>query len=163
VLGFFRDFARDRRGAALVEAAVCFPLLILIGFGAFEYSLYVYQNHLMLQGVRDAARYLARTDCGATAVTNAKNIAVFGTYDGTGTARVSGWTTANVNVGTPPSGPWNVCPDAVPQVTTLRNGNPKLAVVTSSMSFTGLGVATNLGLPIPATLSAQHTERVLNQ
>nr|WP_256515449.1 TadE/TadG family type IV pilus assembly protein [Alsobacter ponti] len=152
----------DTTGAALVEAALLAPLLIVIGFATMDYATFVYQRHVMLTGVRDAARYLARTDCSgsgeATMILNAKNLAVTGQISG-GTSRVQAWTIANVQVSGTSSNP---CV-AMAAYTTLRNGIPSLVTVQSTFSYTGLGFVTSLGLPIPAQISVQHTERVIGQ
>jgi Flp pilus assembly protein TadG len=57
---------RDERGAAAVEFALVFPLLILVLFGVVEYGA-VYNAQLQITGAaREAARELAVTgDAGA--------------------------------------------------------------------------------------------------
>ena len=80
--------------------------------GVFEFSWYFYNQQLVEIGVRDAARYMARvqvagtpnTPCtqtdssGTLYTTDAANIAVTGQTASGGTARVSGWTAANVTI-----------------------------------------------------------------
>lgn len=97
----FGRFARDEEGAALVEAAVLLPFLALLLFGAFEFSKIVYDRHLVETGVRDAARYLARTEDPLAAANRqqARSIAVFGTADGSGRPRVAWWTPAALQAG----------------------------------------------------------------
>ncbi len=92
---------RDEEGAALVEAAVLLPFLTLLLFGAFEFSKIFYDRHLVETGLRDAARYLARTDDPLAAANRlqARRIAVFGTADGSGSPRVSWWTPAELAAG----------------------------------------------------------------
>jgi Flp pilus assembly protein TadG len=88
----------DRDGTALVEGAIVVPVLALLLFGVFEFSWLFYEQHLISTGLRDAARYLARTPdpTDSTWQTNAKNIATTGTFDGSGTVRVTGWVAADV-------------------------------------------------------------------
>src|ERR1700681_141121 len=94
---------RDREGSALVEGALLLPVLCALMFGIYEFSWLFYQQHLISTGLRDAARYLARSSdpCnGASpnwlaAEDDAKNLATTGSING-GDARVKGWTAAMV-------------------------------------------------------------------
>jgi Flp pilus assembly protein TadG len=154
---------RDTDGAALLEATVLTPLLIVLFFGVFEFSWYFYNQQSVEFGVRDAARYLARgpyysseiteaTDpCqDATNVAAAKYLAVTGTVDGSGSARVQGWTTTDVQI---------TCP-AFNNTTYSYEGPSTIYRVTVSTSFSDpqLGFFGLLGLGIPH-LSSSHTER----
>jgi hypothetical protein len=144
---------KSNRGTALVESAIVLPLFLLLVGGVFEFSFFVYQEQLATSGVRDAARYLALT-ADPTSKTNqigAKNLAVTGSIGG-GSARVSGWTTADVSVA----------------VRTLANsagtygGGSMIRIVTVSTSFVApsLGFFGLLGLHKPA-ISASHQERYI--
>lgn len=97
----FARFGKDENGAALVEAAVLLPFLALLLFGAFEFSKIFYDRHLVETGVRDAARYLARTEDPLAAANRqqARSIAVYGTADGSGRPRVAWWTPAALQAG----------------------------------------------------------------
>ena len=53
---------RDDAGSALLEGAIVVPFLFTLVLGTLEFSYFFYQQHLVSTGVRDAARYLARTD-----------------------------------------------------------------------------------------------------
>src|SRR5437588_4895423 len=125
-------------------------------FGAFEFSWYFHKQQLVLSGVRDAARYLARTTpdgtnpCTQTTfVANAKNIATTGVISG-GNPRVTGWAVGDVTI---------TCP-------TFSNGGgtylggATIYRVTVSTSFTdpALGYFGMLGLTVPS-ISASHSER----
>jgi Flp pilus assembly protein TadG len=90
---------RDRDGSALIEGALVVPILCMLLFGVFEFSWLFYQQHLISTGIRDAARYLARTASpnDVTIQTDAKNLATTGAIDGD-TARVSGWWTHDVDI-----------------------------------------------------------------
>jgi len=46
-----------QRGAAVVEFALVVPLLILLFFGIIEFSLLVYNKHIITNASREAARY----------------------------------------------------------------------------------------------------------
>ncbi len=95
--------ARDRRGAAAVEMAMVVPLLIVIMFGTFELGNYFYNNHIVIKGVRDGARYASRaafTDytCPATVepgvVSATRNVTRTGQVAAGGTPRLHYWTNA---------------------------------------------------------------------
>ena len=77
----------DTQGSVLFEAAVVLPVIVPIVLGALEFSWYYQKQQLVESGVRDAARYVARSNAGlsdanpcndGTAVANAKNIAPHG-------------------------------------------------------------------------------------
>lgn len=156
---------RDRRGSALLEATVITPFLFTLTFGVYEFSWYFYRQHLISTGVRDAARYLARTqwDAGLSPcsdganVAAAKNIATNGLTSG-GTARVSGWTTSNVTI-TCPTVSRTVCGASTPCV--LGSG-PNVYLVNVSTSYTPatLGFLGYFGLAAPS-ISVSHQERAV--
>src|SRR5260370_41149374 len=90
---------RDSEGSALIEGALVVPILCTLVFGVFEFSWLFYQQHLISTGIRDAARYIARTSNpnDITIQTGAKNLATTGALDGN-TARVNGWWRHDVNI-----------------------------------------------------------------
>src|SRR5258706_582343 len=90
---------RDSEGSALVEGALVVPILCMLLFGVFEFSWLFYQQHLISTGIRDAARYIARTanPNDVTIQTGAKNLATTGAIDGN-TARVNGWWMRDVDI-----------------------------------------------------------------
>ena len=101
------SFARDRRGVAAAEMAMVTPLLIIIMFGIFEAGNFFWNEHIVVKAVRDGARYAGRqsfADYSCAAVTNAgveaniKNLTRTGNAAGTGNARLSGWTNAQVTI-----------------------------------------------------------------
>jgi Flp pilus assembly protein TadG len=47
---------RDAEGAAAVEFALVFPILMLVVFGILQYGLYFFDAHGTRSGVREAAR-----------------------------------------------------------------------------------------------------------
>jgi Flp pilus assembly protein TadG len=92
------DLVRDRRGSALVEFTLLAPFLLFLGLGMAEFGRFLYQYQLVVEGLRDGARYLARVQDPTTVAnkTSAANLAVTGTIDGSGSARVEGWVAADV-------------------------------------------------------------------
>ncbi|MBL0769589.1 pilus assembly protein [Sphingopyxis sp. DHUNG17] len=94
------------RGAAAAEMALITPLLLVILFGGFEAGAYFWTEHKVVKGVRDGARFAARqpftaySGCNAptgTTLDNIRNLTRTGQLSG-GTAKVSGWTDADVAV-----------------------------------------------------------------
>jgi hypothetical protein len=154
----------DNDGSALVEGAVVIPVLIALLFGVYEFSWFFYQQHIVSTGLRDAARYLARSQdpCDPSSVIwgaaqeRAKNLAVSGTLAG-GVARVKGWTAQMV---VPVCNPIdNISPFGGPS--TYRGG-PVVYSVTVSTRFSdpSLGFFGLLGLSAPVIFVA-HSERVI--
>lgn len=85
------SYLSNEAGSVAVEGAILFPLLALIGYGIIDLSMMLLQTHKMEQGLSAGASYLARAQTPAQLTTQAKNIAVTGRPDGTGTPRVDGW------------------------------------------------------------------------
>jgi Flp pilus assembly protein TadG len=100
------SFMRDCSGVAAAEMALVTPLLIVLLFGAFESGNYFWNEHIVIKGVRDGARFAGRQSfdkfsCAAvtntTALAAIKNLTRTGQASG-GTARLSGWTDSQVTV-----------------------------------------------------------------
>jgi Flp pilus assembly protein TadG len=163
--GFLKKLIRDDRGAALVEAAVTFPVLIILGAGVFEFSNAFYAHQEITTGVRDAARYLARaelsnpapTTCDAAiaaAAAGAQNLAVYGNISGGGNARVQGWTTGMVTVTST-----DVANAPVGGIPPYRGPNPLCIVnVAAAVPYPQFGLLTYLGVAVP-TFNLAHSER----
>jgi len=159
-----RSFWQDREGSALVEGAIVVPVLFALVLGVYEFSWFFYQQHLISTGLRDAARYLARsvTLCDPTAPgwsildANAKNLATAGAIDG-GAARVKGWSAAMVT-----SRCTLIDNRGDGRGATPYRGGPVISVVTVSTQFPdpSLGFFRILGLQ-PPVISASHSERVI--
>ena len=103
---------RDEDGSALVEATIVMPLLISLFLGVFEFSWFFYNQQLVVSGLRDAARYMTRIELtdgnrdpcaqkdqyGALYTDDAANIATTAQPSAGGSARVSGWSAADVTI-----------------------------------------------------------------
>jgi Flp pilus assembly protein TadG len=103
-----RAFVRCRSGSAAAELALLLPFLVVLLFGAAELGFYFYNQHQVVKGVRDGARYASRQsfvalNCNSGSSipsdveTAIKNITRTGEISG-GTARVPGWTDSNITV-----------------------------------------------------------------
>jgi Flp pilus assembly protein TadG len=149
---------RNSEGSALVEGALVLPILCMLVFGVFEFSWLFYQQHLISTGIRDAARYLARTATPNDLMiqTGAKNLATTGAIDGN-TARVGGWWTRDVDITYASVDN----PVGVNGLTPFRGGAVIQSVtVSTSFAVPSLGFFGLLGLKPPA-FTVSHQERVI--
>jgi Flp pilus assembly pilin Flp len=91
-------FWRDEDGSALLEGALIIPVLFALVMGTLEFSYIFYEQHLVSTGVRDAARYLARTadPNAAAAQTAAQNLASTGSIAGGSARRIYGFDPSEV-------------------------------------------------------------------
>ena len=147
---------RDNGGAALVEFTLLAPFLLFLGLGISEFGRFLYQYQLVLDGLRDGARYLARLqDPTITAnQTSAKNLAVTGTIDGTGSARVDGWVAADVTF---------TIEDVDNSAGTYR-GDSTIHVVHAATTFdyADVGFLGALGLPA-LSIDVTHEQRAIKE
>jgi len=114
---FLSSLLADSRAAAAVEMVLIMPLAILLTLIAMESGVYLYTEHQVVKGVRDAARYAARLpfstyNCTAasgaadvptagtagTAWGNIANVAIYGNVAGSGERRVWTWTATGTNL-----------------------------------------------------------------
>ena len=155
------------KGAAAAEMALILPLAVLMMFTSIEAGHYFYQEHQVIKGLRDGARFAARQsfddiNCrGGTASTvpsgietAVKNLSRTGTLSG-GTARVSGWDNADITVSVS-------CPSVAQATTGIYDATeqaPQVNVTTSlsyDSLFNGLGVITD-----SYTLNAEQNATVM--
>jgi hypothetical protein len=87
--------SKHQHGVALVEFALILPFLLLLTFLATEFGRAMYDYDVLTKSVRDATRYLS-TQMPGTHFSEAKNLAVYGNLDGSGSPLVPGLTTAQV-------------------------------------------------------------------
>src|SRR5262245_4345852 len=94
-----RSIWRNSEGSALVEASIILPVLFILVFGVFEFSWAICQQHLILTGISDAARYIARSTApnDATTKKDAMNLATTGAVDGD-MPRVRGWKVDDIDI-----------------------------------------------------------------
>ena len=92
---------RPARGSAAIEFALSFTLLWLLLSGGFQYGYSIFAYSSLLNAVAGAARYAARVDFDEpdhTFVSSVKNMAVYGSPTGSGTALAPELTVANISV-----------------------------------------------------------------
>ena len=94
-----------QRGIALVETAICLPLLLFLLLAAGEVTNAFLQHNTLTKAVRDGARYAAGVAThgsifGLTAneLSDTKNLVVYGNSAGTGTPVLPNLTVAAVTV-----------------------------------------------------------------
>src|SRR5262249_8317570 len=94
-----RSIWRNSEGSALVEGSIILPVLFILVFGLFEFSWMICQQHLILTGISDASRHIARstTPNDATIKKVPQNLATTGAVDGD-TPRVRGWTADDIDI-----------------------------------------------------------------
>ncbi len=150
-----RPIARDEAGAALIEFTILAPFLISLALGMTELGRFLYQYQMVLEGLRDAGRYIARLDpTNGTNQSNAANLAVTATIDGTGTVRVPGWTAGNVSFFI----------TNVSNTSGTYRGPATIQVieVRTTFNYSSVGFLSALGLG-PISVAAAHEQRVINE
>lgn len=158
---------RDEDGSALVEATIVMPLLISLFLGVFEFSWFFYNQQLVVSGLRDAARYMTRIELtggnrdpcvqkdqnGVLYTADAANIATTAQATG-GSARVSGWSAADVTISCSSS--------AALDAGNYADGATSMTIIDVATRFSdpSLGLFASLGLK-PPMLSFSHQERFI--
>lgn len=148
-----RTFCRDEGGSVLAEALLLLPVLTIFSIGVLEFGNVLWQRHQVQTGVRDAARYWSRCQPLTPAfqswcsVSIARNIAFYGTRDGSGSPRVPGWTDPADLTIEPASQPANPAPS-------------DLVTVTGTLDYRGSPLFGALNIPI-VTIEYTHSERYL--
>ena len=158
-----RQFFGEEAGAVLLETALVAPLMITLSAGVFEFSNAIHSRLLLEAGVTDAARYLGRcvhepgdeAACGAAA----QNLAVTGQVTDGGTARVAGWTTADVAIAYATT-PVTLDPATGEQNYRSSSANVNVVQVSTTFDYTGSGLLNFLGFS-PLALYVAHQERVI--
>jgi Flp pilus assembly protein TadG len=144
---------RDQEGSALIEFTIMAPLLLSLVLGISEFGRFLYQYQMVLEGLRDAGRYLARLDANdATNQSNAANLATTGTIDGSGDPRVDGWEAGDIDF---------AVTDVDNTAGTYR-GPAEIEVieVTTTFDYADVGFLSALGFD-PISIDAAHEQRVI--
>ena len=143
------SFVRHQSGTAAAEMALVLPMLLALSFMTLEGANYIWNEHKVVMGVRDAARYAGRLDfsnytCPNTiasgVLTPIKNMARTGQVTG-GNARISGWVDGDVTVTLtcdPRGGLYNVVGGNAPRIKVSAN------VLYPSFVGTALGFPTSM-------------------
>jgi hypothetical protein len=98
---------RWQRGLALVETALCLPILLFLLLAAGEVTNVFMQHNTLTKAVRDGARYAAGVsinhgakvfDLSPDIISDTKSLVVFGDTSGAGTAVLPNFTVGEVTV-----------------------------------------------------------------
>jgi Flp pilus assembly protein TadG len=98
---------RRQQGVALVETAICLPVLLFLMLAAGEVTNAFLQHNTLTKAVRDGARYAAGNainhsakvfDLSANLVADTKSLVVYGNTSGSGTAILPNLTLGAVTV-----------------------------------------------------------------
>jgi Flp pilus assembly protein TadG len=144
---------RDQNGSALIEFTIMAPFLFSLVFGIAEFGRFLYQYQMVIEGLRDAGRYLARLDANdATNQSNAANLATTGTIDGSGDPRVDGWEAGDVDFSV----------TDVDNTAGTYRGPAEIEVieVTTTFDYADVGFLSALGFD-PISIDAAHEQRVI--
>jgi Flp pilus assembly protein TadG len=88
----------DERGAALLEFAIGATLFLSAMFGVIEVGRLLWVHNSLVDATRRAARYAVNRGMSTQALTEARNMAVYGNAGGTGQPLVQDLSTAQVKV-----------------------------------------------------------------
>ncbi len=98
-----KRFTKDSRGAALAEAAIVLPFMLLLLGGTAEFGRLFYTYNTLAKATRVSARYISSQCLSTGRLSSARNLAVYGNAAGTGTSILPNLSAANVVV-SPTSG-----------------------------------------------------------
>lgn len=146
-----KDLARSSSGTAFIEAAVLLPVILGVMGGIFDFGRAYATMAAAQKSLRGAVRYLTLLPSGAVCswgATNARNIAVYGNFSGSGSPVVTGWTVDDVTLVSP-----TTCAYATPV------GKIKMS---ADVPYTSL-MWNIVGLPSTITMSVEYEERWVGQ
>lgn len=146
---------RSQRGVAAVEFGILATLLVTLLLGASEFGRAMYQYNTLVKGTRAAVRLLSQAAPGdAAAITQATNLAVYGSTGGQGTPLVPGLTAARVSV----------CDASSCSGTHQRQATGRGVVNLVTVTIAGVQFQTMVGWILPAftfdTISATMTQQL---
>ncbi|MDE2437323.1 MAG: pilus assembly protein [Sphingomonadales bacterium] len=146
--------------------ALVLPLLLVLTFMMLEGANYIWNEHKVVMGVRDAARYASRLDfnnytcpstVASTAVTQIKNMARTGqiTTDNTSLSysRVSGWADTDIDVTLS-------CASSTGGLYSVVSGNAPRVKVVAHVNYPSL-VGTTLGFKTTMRIGAMAESAVM--
>ena len=109
IMSWLRRARRSQSGVCSVEFVLCLPVIAPMLFGTIDIGRLLFDYHAVSKSVRDAARYVARSDAGAlfsdlatctvnpttaagSPTQNARNMTLTGTVDLSGGYILNYWT-----------------------------------------------------------------------
>lgn len=151
--------AATQRGLAMVEMVMTAPILLLLMFGTVVFGEFLIDYSALNDGVRNAARFVSGAANNGTdgtlldpasakwtsLVSGARNLAVYGNVNGTGTALLPGLGVGQITV----------AQDTANDTITVSAAYPYTSLFGASMpSFFGGTISTNFNLQISTTMRA---------
>ena len=139
-----------QRGIALVETALCLPVLLFVMLSASEITNAFLQHNTLTKAVRDGARYASAEvinhsvkifDLNAQLVADTKSLVVYGTTAGTGTPVVPNLTLGDVTVS-----------DLGGEIVEVRVAYPYTGILGSVLPSFGFGAAKSLNFNLQASV-----------
>lgn len=128
-------YYQSEDGVAAIEAALVFPFLTTLGLGAIDTSILLMQNHKLSTALSSAANYMAYAEDPRSAETKAKNLAITGSLDASGTPLISNLTPSDIMI--------TYKDIANPQIDGVRDyrGNDVIQIVeiTAEADYQGIG------------------------
>lgn len=95
-----RRFISDSEGVAAVEAALLFPLFLIVVIGAVDASNLLLERQRVEQGLELGANYLAKTRVPDDHFAQARNLAATNQLSAGGTSDVRGWSPSDITITT---------------------------------------------------------------
>lgn len=86
---------KREHGTAIIEFALIFPVIVMLMFTVTEFGRALQRYNAAVKSVRDAARYMSVQQAG-THQAQSRNLIMYGTVDGSGSALDPALTTAMV-------------------------------------------------------------------
>ena len=150
-------------GAAMLEALLVLPVILILAAGIFEFGAVLYYKLEMETGLRDAARYLARckditaplgSPVFGCSEAQARSIAAYGASGST--PRVPGWAPGDVTISYR-----TIANPIVGGEATYNSTSDVLIVVASSdINYAGGNLLALVGIPF-VQMAARHEERYI--
>lgn len=152
IRSWVQRFIRCESGTSILETAVVLPLLVILMGGVYDFGRAYGTMSAGQKSMRAAVRYLTRLPaeavCNSWALTQAKNIALYGNTAGTGSLLIPNWTAGDITLTTKPTN----CP-----TTSVTNINLSANVPYSSLMWSVIGLGNN------TTMRVEHEEKWVGQ
>lgn len=137
------ELLRCTSGSVLLEMTIVTPIAIALMAGGVDFGMALSTQKTADKSVRDAARYLgslpSSIGCPSWAITNAKNIVVYGQISSSGTKLIPNWQTSDVTI---------TCDSTTNDI-----------VVSAVVPYSSIILLSLLPIPHTFNLSATHEER----
>lgn len=152
MIGLWRKYRGDKRGALVVEAALLLPFLVAAGLGVIDASYMMVQNHKVESQLSVAANFLSKSDAPQLRETAAKTLAVTGSISAGQMALIDGWNTGDISI-------TYLTTDNADE-SYRGEDNIRTVQITTQIEYNGFGILSSI-LPNKPVLSASVQERIV--